>query len=87
MLHQTDARSESTGRLGRANACMIYWKVAPAPPGINHALWVEDLDFNPDGHTRYVGCPALPCSGDHKALLHGGELFEYLSRKSRHFAR
>jgi WS/DGAT/MGAT family acyltransferase len=40
-------------------------KLASAPLGINHPMWVDDPDFNLDYHVRRVACPA---PGDHKAL-------------------
>ena len=43
----------------------LRWKFAETPFGINHAVWIEDEDFNLDYHIRRV---ALPGAGDHKAL-------------------
>ena len=43
----------------------LRWKYAETPFGINHAIWIEDEDFNLDYHIRRV---ALPGAADHKAL-------------------
>jgi len=57
------------------------WKFAPAPLGINHALWVEDPEFNLEYHLRHVACPA---PGDHKALCRFmSDVYAYQLDRSR----
>ena len=43
----------------------LRWKYADTPFGINHAVWIEDENFNLEYHIRRV---ALPGAADHKAL-------------------
>ena len=60
---------------------IFRWKFAPAPLGINHALWVEDPEFNLDYHLRHVACPA---PGDHKALCNFmSDVYAYQLDRSR----
>ena len=59
----------------------MRWKFAPAPLGLNHALWIEDEDFNLDYHIRRV---ALPSPGDHKALCEFmSDVYAYQLDRSR----
>jgi WS/DGAT/MGAT family acyltransferase len=59
----------------------LRWKYATTPLGINHALWVEDPDFNIDYHVRRV---ALPQPADHKALCEFmGSVYAYQLDRSR----
>ena len=59
----------------------LRWKYADTPFGINHAVWMEDEDFNLDYHIRRV---ALPDPGDHKALCEFmGSVYAYQLDRSR----
>lgn len=60
---------------------IFRWKFTPAPFGLNHALWVEDPEFNLDYHLRHVACPA---PGDHKALCRFmSDVYAYQLDRSR----
>ena len=36
---------------------MLRWKIAKVPFGLNHPVWVEDLDFDISHHVRRIACP------------------------------
>ncbi|MEH6635662.1 MAG: wax ester/triacylglycerol synthase family O-acyltransferase [Halioglobus sp.] len=60
---------------------LLRWKYADAPFGINHPIWIDDVDFNLDYHVRRV---ALPSPGDHKALCEFmGSVYAYQLDRSR----
>jgi len=60
---------------------LFRWKFAPAPFAINHALWVEDPEFNLEYHLRHVACPA---PGDHRALCRFmSDVYAYQLDRSR----
>jgi diacylglycerol O-acyltransferase / wax synthase len=37
---------------------MLKWKLARVPLGLNHPVWVQDLDFDMSYHVRRIACPA-----------------------------
>jgi diacylglycerol O-acyltransferase len=60
---------------------LFRWKYAPAPFNLNHALWIEDPNFNLEYHIRHVACPA---PGDHKALCRFmSDVYAYQLDRSR----
>lgn len=37
---------------------MLRWKLARVPFGLNHPVWVEELNFSLRNHVRRIACPA-----------------------------
>lgn len=44
---------------------VLRWKIARVPLGLNHPVWVEDLEFDIRHHVTRIACPA---PGDGKAF-------------------
>jgi len=60
---------------------MLRWKLAFVPFGINHPVWVEDIDFDLSHQVRRIACPA---PGDQGALCELiSELYAHPLDKSR----
>jgi len=60
---------------------MLRWKLSFVPFGLNHPVWVEDLDFDLSHQVRHIACPA---PGDDRAMCELiSELYAYPLDKSR----
>lgn len=60
---------------------MLKWKLARVPFGLNHPVWVEDLEFELSQQVRRIACPA---PGDRKALSEViSEIYAHPLDKSR----
>jgi diacylglycerol O-acyltransferase / wax synthase len=44
---------------------ILKWRVKRVPLGINHPVWVQDMEFNMSYHIRRIGCPK---PGDRKTF-------------------
>src|SRR5690606_2477462 len=50
---------------------MLRRRLVEVPLGVNHPLWIEDPDFNLDGHLQHVAVP--PPGGMHELAEVAGE--------------